>query len=358
MGNSKKLLRTVLLLAVAAGIIYFVVKKITAEKKDEAGGGGSKGKGNKTILADAYVVKNSVLDQTIDATGTLQSNEEIQIQPEVNGRITGLFFKEGTNVSKGTLLVKLYDADLRATLQKLELQQQLYKTTLERQENLLKINGISRQDVDVTRNQVEAAGADMEFTRTQIQKTEIRAPFNGRLGLRNVSEGAIVTPATVIATLQQIDPLKIDFAIPEKYRNTVHLSDPVGFKVTGDTLNYKGSIYAIDPKIDLSTRTVKLRAIVPNNGRLFPGSFARVTIYLKDNPNAIMVPTQAIIPGTRDKKVLVMDHGKVKFVTVETGTRTEDNVQITSGLEIGDTVVTTGILQLKEGMPVKFNKVQ
>jgi len=362
MAGNKKILTTVLFLIVAAVIIGFIITKATAPgKKAEKTAEKTPGTGGanaKNLLVDAYVVKTSSLNETIEASGTLQSNEEVQVQAEITGRVTGLYFKEGTTVSKGTLLVKIYDEDLKAQLQKLELQRELAKTTLERQENLLKINGISRQDVDVTRNQVSAYGADIEYTRTQLQKTELRAPFSGRLGLRNISLGAIVTPTTVITTLQQIDPLKVDFSVPEKYRTAITQGDVVDFKVAGDQQSYKGSIYAIDPKIDLSTRTIKIRAIVPNAGKLLPGAFARVQISLKNMPDAIMIPTQAVIPGTRDKKVAIADSGKAKFVIVETGIRNADNVQITSGLSVGDTVITSGIMQIKPGVVLKYNDVK
>jgi membrane fusion protein (multidrug efflux system) len=359
MAGNKKILKTIIYVALAAVIGFFIYKRAT--KPDEnAPAGKSPGAGNsgKNLLVDAYIVKTSSLNEVIEASGTLQSNEEVQVQAEITGRVIALYFKEGTNVSKGTLLVKLYDEDLKAQLQKLQLQQQLSKTTLERQENLLKINGISRQDVDVTRNQVSAYSADMEYTRTQLQKTELRAPFSGRLGLRNISLGAIVSPTTIITTLQQIDPLKVDFSVPEKYRTAIKQGDAVDFKVAGDTHSYKGTIYAMDPKIDLATRTIKIRAIVPNAGQLLPGAFAKVLISLKNMPDAIMVPTQAVIPGTRDKRVAVADSGKAKFIIVETGIRNADNVQVTSGLRVGDTVITSGIMQLKPGVKLKYNKVQ
>jgi membrane fusion protein (multidrug efflux system) len=359
MAGNKKILKTIIYLAVAAAIGIFIYKRAT-KPGDAASAGKSQTRngGGKNLLVDAYIVKTSSLNETIEASGTLQSNEEVQVQPEITAKVVGLFFKEGTNVAKGTLLVKLYDEDLKAQLQKLELQQQLSKTTLERQENLLKINGISRQDVDVTRNQVSAYGADMEYTRTQLQKTELRAPFSGRLGLRTVSLGAIVSPTTIITTLQQIDPLKVDFSVPEKYRSAIKQGDVVDFKVSGDANTYKGNIYAMDPKIDLSTRTIKIRAIVPNTGQLLPGSFAKVLIALKNMPNAIMIPTQAVIPGTRDKRVAIVDSGRAKFIVVETGIRNADNIQITSGLSVGDTVITSGIMQLKPGVALKYNKVK
>ncbi|WP_343669153.1 efflux RND transporter periplasmic adaptor subunit [Chitinophaga sp.] len=360
MAGNKKFLKTVVYLILAVVIIGIIYTRFAAPKKEAAPNNketvrGSKG--NKPLLVDAFIVHTSSLDEIIDASGTLQSNEEVQIQPEITGKVTGLFFKEGTQVAKGALLVKIYDEDLKAQLAKLQLQQQLAKTTLERQENLLKINGISRQDVDVTRNQVSAYGADIDYTRTQIQKTELRAPFSGRLGLRNISLGAIVNNTTVITTLQQIDPLKIDFTVPEKYRNAIRQGDAVDFKVAGDSHSYKGQIYAIDPKIDLATRTIKLRAIVPNPGQLLPGAFANVQIALRNMPDALMIPSQAVIPGTRDKKVIIADQGKAKFVVVETGIRDADNVQITNGLSKGDTVVTSGMLQLKPGMVLKYNKI-
>lgn len=362
MAITKKTVRTIVILAAAGIVVYLAFKKIAGKKsagEPAAAASGAKAGASRLLLTDAWIVKTSRLDQSIEASGTLQSNEEVEVKPEINGRITHLYFKEGTTVRKGDLLVKLYDEDLRAQLQKLKLQQQLAKTTLERQENLLKINGISQQDVDVTRNQVSAYVADMEYTQTQLQKTELRAPFSGKLGLRNVSEGAIVSSLTIITTLQQIDPLKMDFSVAEKYRNAIKNGDQVNFLVSGDNKEYKGSIYAIDPKIDLTTRTVKLRAIVPNNnGILFPGSFAKVKILLKDLPDAMLIPSQAVIPGTRDKKVIIADKGQAKFVTVETGIRTESSVQITSGLQPGDTVITTGILQLKPGMQLKYNKIQ
>ncbi|WP_126244451.1 efflux RND transporter periplasmic adaptor subunit [Chitinophaga rhizosphaerae] len=354
-----KTLRIIILFLVLAAAGFFIYK-LTAKPGAKPGAPSAGGRpAGKPIMADAYVVKPVKLDEIIEASGTLQSNEEVELKPEITGRITHIYFKEGAKVAKGTLLIKLYDGDILAQLRKLELQRELAKTTLSRQESLLKINGISRQDVDVTTNQVAAYGADIEYNKAQLQKTEIRAPFSGTIGLRNVSEGAIVGPTTIMTTLQQLDPLKIDFASPEKYRNAIRKGDPVTFSVTGDTVRYRGSIYAIDPKIDLATRSVKIRAIVPNpNGTLFPGSFARTSIQLKDNPNAIMIPSQAVIPGTRFKQVIVANSGKARFVNVETGIRNENNVQITSGLQIGDTVITTGILQLKPGMPFQYNKVQ
>lgn len=357
--KTTRIVLLVLVLIIAGYFIYKMVAKGESKKTEAPAAGAGRSAAGRAILADAYVVKPVTLDETIEASGTLQSNEEVQLQPEITGRIVKIYFNEGTKVSKGTLLIKLYDGDIRAQIQKLEIQRELSKTTLARQEKLLKINGISQQDVDVTRNQVSAYGADIEFNRAQLQKTEIRAPFSGTLGLRNVSEGAIVTPATIMTTLQQLDPLKIDFSAPEKYRNNIRKSDPVNFTVTGDTNNYSGRIYAIDPKIDLATRTVKIRATVPNpTGRLFPGSFAKTSISLKDNPDAIMIPSQAVIPGTRFKQVIVADSGRAKFVVVETGIRSESSVQITSGLKVGDTVITSGILQLKPGSTFKYNKVQ
>ncbi|ATL46948.1 efflux transporter periplasmic adaptor subunit [Chitinophaga caeni] len=358
--RSNKTLRTILILLVVGVIGFFVYKALAGkeEKKLIQPNAGANQK-KKEILVDAHVVKTSVLDEAINASGTLQSNEEVELKPEISGRITHIYFKEGANVAKGALLVKIYDEDIKAQLQKLKLQQELAKTTLKRQESLLKINGISQQDVDVTANQVSAYGADIEYNQAQLQKTEIRAPFSGTIGLRNVSEGAIVSPTTIMTTLQQLNPLKIDFTVPEKYRNAVKVGDEISFSVAGDNNTYKGKIYAIDPKIDLATRSLKLRALLPNPGnKLLPGAFAKTTISLKDIPNAIMIPSQCVIPGTRDKKVIISENGLAKSVIVETGVRDENNIQILMGLEPGDTVITTGILQLRDGMNMKFKSIE
>ncbi len=312
----------------------------------------------KDMSVSGFVVQPKTLNSNIMASGTLLSFEEVELHPEISGRITQLNIEEGTPVSKGALLVKLYDADLQAQLHKLKLQQETAEKTVSRLKQLLAINGIGQQDYDNAVTQLNNIMADIEVVLAQITKTEIRAPFNGVVGLRNVSTGAYVSPSVAIATLQQIDPLKIDFTIPEKYASSVKRGDGIQFTVDGFSGTFHGKVYAIEPRIDIDTRTIRVRALVQNtNAKLYSGGFAKVDLGLKSVDNALMIPTQCIIPEARNKKVIVVKDGKADFRIVETGVRNESYIQITTGLEAGDTVVTTGVMYLKPGGGVKIAKL-
>lgn len=323
------------------------------EEKDGKGGG------PKVLRAEAVVVKQEALASVYQSSGTLLANEEISVYPEVSGRITAINFKEGTNIRKGDLLVQLFDSDIRAQIRKLQAQRELQVITKGRQDELLQINGISRQEYDNTVTQIAAIDADIAAGEAQLRRLQIRAPFDGVIGLRNVSVGAIVSSTSLITTIQQVNPLKLDFPVPEQYNGAIHTGDAVQFTVTAlrDTLT--GNITALQPVADATTRTITMRALVPNAERkLIPGSFANVFITLARNSNAITVPSQSIIPTTRDKKVAVMRNGKVDLVTVTTGMRLVSEVEILHGLQPGDTVITTGIMQVKKGMDVKITKIK
>lgn len=355
---NRKIIRIILIIIVAGvigALAYNKVKKdnkLAEERK-------SMTKGSRALLVDAFIVKPVPLQNDLEVTGTLLSNESIVIQPEITGRITQINFKEGVYVKKGDLLVELFDGDLKAQLEKSKIQQQLADTTLKRQKQLLAINGISEQNVDNTQNQVASAQADIDYYKAEITKADIRAPFDGKVGLRQVSVGAIVTPSTIITNLYQNNPLKLQFSVPEKYRDRISLGDKVNFSVSEmQERTFPGKIYAIDPGIDPATRTVTMRALVQNNnGVLAPGAFAVVHIDLHHIPDALMIPSQALIPTTQDAQVVVSKNGKAAFVTVQTGERTAEQVQITAGLKAGDTVLTTGIMQAMPGIPLQFMQI-
>ncbi|SDL59655.1 efflux RND transporter periplasmic adaptor subunit [Siphonobacter aquaeclarae] len=357
--KSSGLVRWFLVLAIVGGIGYLVYGKLNRTEKKKAAAGEKGGGGPKSLTVDAYVASTQKLSNSLETSGTLQSNEELSLQPEINGRVIRIFFKEGQPVAKGTVLVKLFDADLAAQVLKIKTNRQLAQRSLERLQYLLSRDGVSQQEVDVAKAQVEAFDADLAVAQAQLQKTEIRAPFNGRIGLRYVSEGAIVSPTTVIASFQQTNPLKVDFSIPEKYTDAVRVGDAVSFTVASDRNDYKGSVYAIEPKIDLATRTIKMRALVPNaQNLLHPGQFAKVKLRLNEIPEALMIPSQAVIPGTKDKKVVLSKQGKASFVVVETGTRNETQVQILSGVSPGDTVIISGMMQIKPDIDLKIRSVK
>lgn len=307
----------------------------------------------------AYIVKAERMSNEITASGTIKANEEVQLQTELSGKIIELNFKEGSKVTKGQLLIKINDADLQAQYKKLKLQYALSDEKMQRQQQLLAIKGISQEDFDIAQNQYNTIKADMDFAIAQIDKTEIKAPFNGVIGLKNISEGAYVTPNTIIASIQQIDPVKIDFSVPERYASIVKKNDTVVFTIDGNKEKYIGQVVAVDPKIDITNRTLQIRAICPNSKNdIFPGAFARVQLVLSDINNAIMIPTEAIIPDIKGEKVYCLKNGKAKYVKVETGLRTASAIQITAGLVVGDTIITTGIMQLKPDALVNITELK
>ncbi len=309
-------------------------------------------------MAEGYVVTPQQFQSGYLASGSLRPNEEIQILPEVSGRITSISFTEGSHVEKGQVLVRLYNDDIRATIQKLEAQKQLQLKIKDRQAELLRIGGISQQDFETTTTQIQSIDADVAFAQAQLRKTTINAPFSGRIGIRNVSIGAVITPATVIATLQQTRILKMDFSLPDQYKSQVPRGKKLTFTVSGVLDTFDAVISAIEPAADAETHTIKVRAIVQNEDhKLVAGSFTHVILPFENNSNALLVPSQSVIPTDRDKKVAVVINGKANLVTVTTGTRTKDKVEILQGLKPGDTIITTGIMQVKQDMGVKITKV-
>lgn len=356
--KSKNLIIAVIIIAIllAAKFMFFPSNSgqgNSAQKNKTGPGAGVKSN------VTAYVVQTEKISNAITATGTVRANEDVQLQSELSGKITQLNFKEGSKVSKGQLLVKINDADYQAQYKKLQLQSTLADQTLQRQNQLLAINGISQQEFDVAQSQYNTIKADMDFATAQILKTEIKSPFDGVIGLKNVSEGAFISPATVIASIQQIDPVKLDFAVPERYGAFLKKDGEVLFSIEGTEGQLKGQIYAIEPKIDLATRSIQVRAICPNSkGTIYPGAFAQVKIILSDIPDAIMIPTESLIPDVGGQKVFVLKGGKTTFSRVETGIRTDTKIQITKGLSIGDTVLTTGIMQLKPNVSVNITNLK
>ena len=326
-------------------------------KKDEAQQQ-KKGAPKGPLHADAYIVENKVITDNLEIPGTVVANEATDIHPEVAGRITGIFFKEGSYVNKGALLIKLYDADLRAQKQKLEVQIRIAEQNQNRTEQLLKIGGISRQDYDNSILTTSNAKADLEVINTSIEKTNIRAPFSGKLGLRLVSLGAYVNPTSTLTTISQMNQMKIDFTVPEKYTSQVGLGHVVNFRIEGSNRNYVDRVMATQSNIQENTRTLQVRALVQGDQTgLIPGAFARVVLDFQPDPNSIAVPTQAIIPEARGKKVYVYQNGIAKYIDVTTGIRDSANVEVTSGLKTGDTILITGLLSLKPNSEVKLGKI-
>ena len=309
------------------------------------------------IPVTAHIAAYESLSNKVYTTGTILANEEVELRSEISGKITDLLFKEGAYVNKGDLLIKINDADLQAQLRKAESKVRLVEDREARQRQLAQNQMISQEDYESTLNDLQSAKAEYDLIKAEIDKTEIRAPFNGVVGLRGVSEGSFVTTSTVIARLQNLSNLKVDFAIPQKYATLVKIGDEIIFKLSSSDFGYKAKVYAIEPKIDPSTRTLKLRAICEIDYRgLFPGAFVNVEVKLKEIENAILIPTIAIVPELKGQSVYLFKSGIVSPQSVEIGLREEKRVQIVSGLEEGDTVITSGILQIRPGSNVNITE--
>ncbi|MBK7649916.1 MAG: efflux RND transporter periplasmic adaptor subunit [Flammeovirgaceae bacterium] len=274
------------------------------------------------------------------------------------GKITSISFQEGKQVKKGDLLIQTNDDEIRAQLTKQRYNRKLNNDNEFRQRKLLEKDAISQEEYDNALNRLNTTDADIQLLETQLSKTRIRAPFDGVIGLRFVSEGAYISPNTVIATLYNISPAKIDFAIPGRYSAQVCPGKKIRFTIESDMKVYEGEVYAIEPRIDPDTRTLKIRALADNKkGNLIPGQFVKVELILDSNDNAILVPTEAVIPEQVGKKVFILEKGKAQEAKVETGIRTANMLEILSGLKQGDTLLTTGILQLHAGMDVQISKL-
>ena len=336
---------------------FFVACSSKKEAKKAQASGAASNR-NAPVTVEGYVVKTSSISNNIEVPGNLLPFESTELHPEVPGRVVALNIREGNNVRKGELLLKLFDGDLQAQLKKLQVQLGISQKTYQRQGELVKISGISQQEYDLSGLDVSNIQADIDVTRTEIAKTEIRAPFDGRLGLRNISLGAYVTTATVITTLQQVNQLKLQFTIPEKYTRNISESRQITFTTEGSNKKFTAKILATEATITADNRSLTIRAVVASQDpKLFPGAFAKVAFDFGDDNSALMVPSQSIIPGARNKQVILYKMGKPKFVVVGTGLRDSSQVQITSGVNAGDTVLITGLLTIKPQSKLKLAKI-
>ena len=353
----KKNTKTILIAAGAVVILILLIIPKLKSSDDKTNSPGLRSSG--PLPVKAHITKYEVLDNKVLTTGTVLANEEVELKSEVSGKITKILFREGSSVNAGDLLVKINDSELQAQLQSAKSRLELQKETEYRQKQLLEKEAISQEDYDMTANQLKVNQAEVELIKAQIDKTQIRAPFSGIIGLKNVSEGSYVTNSTIIASLQNINPIKIDFSIPERYSSMVEVGDEINFSISGNNKNYVGKVYAIEPKIDPVTRTLKIRAMCSNTGReILPGSFANVVLVLKKIENAILIPSEALIPDIQGQKVFIYRNGSAVPQQVETGIRTDLNVQLTSGVSEGDTIITSGMLQIRPGAPVTISEFE
>ena len=308
---------------------------------------------------EGYIVRPSTIDETILISGTLKAFEETVLMPEVSGRVVSLNLPEGQYVKKGTLLVKIFDGELQSQLNKAHTQLEIAQQTLTRQTELLKVDGISQLEYDQTRLQVNSIKDDIDLLKVQISKTEILAPYDGVIGLRNLSTGAQITPATAVATIRASEKLKLDFAVPGKYSQMIHPGTKVKFSVEGDDHKFDAEVLATEEGIELNTRNLKARAVVATHSpALVPGAYANVELRLNEDHHALMIPTQSVILQERNKQLIVCKNRKAVFTKIITGVRKASDIMVTEGLNEGDTIVTTGVFFIKPGSVLNFAKVK
>ncbi len=308
------------------------------------------------LLASGFVIKPTQLNEIIYSTGSLLPDEEVDLSFETSGKIVGIYFEEGTRVSKGKLLAKINDKPLQAQLLKLQAQIKLTEEKEFRQSQLLDRDAISRESYDQVATELQSLKADIMLIEARIAETELRAPFDGIVGLRMISEGAFATTQTKIVRLVKISPLKIEFSIPERYSGEISPGFPITFTIDGVSNNFNAKVYAVDPQVDINTRTITVRALYQNrNNELKPGRFASVTALLSQIDNAVSIPTEAVIPEMEGEKVFIYKNGKAEQRQVTLGLRTESNIQIKDGLAFGDTLLTTAILQLRQDIPIQLD---
>ncbi|HEY0740683.1 MAG TPA: efflux RND transporter periplasmic adaptor subunit [Chryseosolibacter sp.] len=340
-------------------LVFSLILGACKKEENPAAAAGGRGRQQGPVPVDAFVVKPSSISEEVEVPGSLLPFEETAIAAEVGGRIVQMNINEGTTVEKGTLLVKLFDQDLQAQLKKLQVQLKINEKTEERNRELLKINAISQQDYDLSNLNVENLRADIESTRIAISKTEIRAPYRGTVGLRNVSLGSFIAPGAIITTVRQVERLKLDFAVPEKYAQQIEKNYKVKFRVDGGTKDHFASVIATENSVDQNTRTLRVKAVVnERHPELVPGIFARINLQLGQDDKALLVPTQAVIPSIRNKQVIVFRKDSALFTVVQTGIRDSSYVQILEGLKAGDTVVTTGLMAIRPNSKLKITKVK
>ena len=314
---------------------------------------------NKRVLnVNAKIIKPQLLTDQIQISGSLMPDEEVDLSFETSGKIVEINFDEGTTVKKGQLLAKVNDRQLQAQLQRLVAQLKLAEDRVFRQNALLERDAVSKEAYEQVKTELATLNADIDLVKANIAMTELRAPFDGVIGLRQVSVGSYASPTTIVAKLTKIIPLKIEFSVPERYASQVKKGTNLNFELEGKLSSFPAKVYATESRIDQSTRTLTVRALYANsNGAILPGRYASIQLKKEEIPNAIAIPSESIVPEMGKDKVFLYKSGKAEPVEITAGIRTEAEVQVIKGLQMGDTIITSGTLQLRTGLPVTLDNI-
>lgn len=340
-------------------IFYPKIKSALVGNNDQPAAPPAAAKGNQSLSVNAIVLKPESLNDVFITQGVLLPDEEVDLIFEISGKITQINFKEGSFVNKGQLLAKVNDALLQAELKKLEAQLPLAQERVYRQRTLLAKDAVSQEAFETVTTELDKLKADVELVKARLAQTELRAPFSGMIGLRMVSEGTYASPQVVVSKLTKISPLKLEFSVNERQVNEIGEGTKLDFTIDNDLNTYSASIYAIETTLEDNTLTLKARARYSNpGGKLKPGRYANIEIQLSEISNAIVIPSISSIAEMGQDIAYLYKNGKAKRVVLNKGLRTASSVQIIEGLSVGDTLLTTGVMQLRDGMNVSVAKLQ
>ncbi|MDR1672656.1 MAG: efflux RND transporter periplasmic adaptor subunit [Bacteroidales bacterium] len=345
-------IKNIIYIVLALVFVGLILYKIVSSKPVQ-----TQGYARQAVMVNLQVMRSEQFTETLAVTGSVEANEEVILKSEVSGKITGIHFNEGTRVAKGDLLIKVYDDDLQAQLVKAQANLKLTEDVEARQRQLLEKEAISRQEYDVAYANLQSAQADIALLKSQISKTEICAPFDGSIGFRKVSPGEYITPGTDIASLVNDNPVKIQFSVPEKYAGAIGKNSMIQYTLEGMLQERTASVYAVEPTINQATRTLQMKALTPNGDRaLTPGAFVRINVRMETR-NVLMAPANALLSESVGQKIFIYRNGKVEPVVVQTGTRTNNRVEILSGVNAGDSLITTGLMQITPRSDVRPAKI-
>lgn len=315
-------------------------------------------RGKKALNINAVVVHPRMLTDEVPIIGSLIPDEEVNLSFETSGKIVEINFEEGTTVQKGQLLAKVNDRPLQAQLQRLVSQLKLAEDRVFRQDALLKRDAVSQEAYEQVKTELATLNADIESVEAQIAQTELRAPFDGIIGLRQVSVGTYASPTTIVAKLTKISPLKLEFSVSERYARDIQVGTNLTFTLEGSLDTYHAQVYARESSLDINTHTLTVRALYPNPSGIMPGRYASITLKRQEYKDALAIPSQAIVPEMGKDKVFLYRSGKAEPVEIVTGIRTDALVQAVKGLAAGDTVIISGTQQLRTGMDVTIDHIE
>jgi len=350
----------ILLLFIGGMISYPYVKKSLQSGENSPGPGGSPvaGQQRQILNINAMVIQTQVLADQLRSFADIIPDEEVDLSFETSGKITDIYFQEGTHVEKGELLAKINDRPLQAQLLKLEAQIPLAQERVFRQRTLLERDAVSLEAFETVSTEYDKLMADIELVKANIAQTELRAPFDGIVGLRYASEGAFTTPSSTITKLTKISPIKIEFPVPERYSEDVVPGTDVLFRMEGSLQDYHAKVYAVESKVDLNTRSLRARATYPNtNEAIKPGRYASIEITMREIKDALAIPNESLIQEMGRNLLFLYKSGRSEPVEVITGLRSASQIQIVQGLHVGDTVIITGVMQLRSGLPVTIDNL-